>query len=433
MKVLVVGSGAREHAICWKLSQSPSLTELHAAPGNAGIADLGTKCHEKVQARDIDAITALAEKLGVDLVVVGPEAPLVDGLSNRLKKHGIPCCGPSASGARLEGSKVYAKELMDRAQVPTARWEAFSDVQAALAAINRWRGPVVIKADGIAGGRGTFVCMTKVQAERALQALLVDSQFGVAGRRIVVEEFLQGIEASITVLTDGERVIPLHVVRSEKRRDVNDAGPNTDGMGAWLPVEELYEQQIEEAIDAGIKPALADYASRGMNYVGVLYADVMVTKTGPKVLEYNCRFGDLEVQAMVRTMDDDLLDLLHRAATGNLVDCEVLEPVGAAAAVALVDSAYPAKETSDVVAPIGGLADAAETSEDVVVFLGSVARTGKGKAKGVGATGGRVLTVTATGDTVEEAAAKAQAAAELITFDGRHLREDIAANAGIFA
>ncbi|MCW2926148.1 MAG: purD [Thermoleophilia bacterium] len=432
MKVLVVGSGAREHALCWKLEQSPQLTELHAAPGNPGIAALGTTCHEKVLARDIDAVTALAEKLGVDLVIVGPEAPLVDGLANRLKKHGIACCGPSASGARIEGSKVYAKELMDRAQIPTARWEAFSDVQAALAAINRWRGPVVIKADGIAGGRGTFVCMTKVQAERALQALLVDSQFGVAGRRIVVEEFLQGIEASITVLTDGEQVLPLHVVRSEKRRDENEAGPNTDGMGAWLPVEELYEQQIEEAIDAGIKPALADYASRGMHYVGVLYADVMFTKTGPKVLEYNCRFGDLEVQAMVRTMDDDLLDLLNRAATGTLSGCELLEPVGAAAAVALVDSGYPAQEKRDDITPIAGLADAAEL-EDIEVFLGSVAVTGKGKAKGIGATGGRVLTVTATADTVEAAAAKAQEAAALITFERRHLREDIAANAGIFA
>lgn len=407
------------------------MTELHAAPGNPGIAE-HAKCHAKVAARDIDGVTKLAEKLGVDLVVVGEEAPLVDGLSNRLKKHGIPCCGPSASGARIEGSKVYAKELMDRAQVPTARWEAFSDVQAALAAINRWRGPVVIKADGITGGRGSFVCMTKVQAERALQALLVDSQFGVAGRRIVVEEFLQGIEASITVLTDGENVVPLHVVRSEKRRDDNDHGPNTDGMGAWLPVEELYEQQIEEAIDAGIKPALADYEDRGMNYVGVLYADVMFTKTGPKVLEYNCRFGDLEVQAMVRTMDDDLLDLLHRAATGKLDGVELSEPVGASAAVALVDETYPGEETRDVELAIAGLADAAAI-DDVELFLGSVVTTGKGKAKGLGATGGRVLTVTATADTVEAAAAKAQEAAAQITFDGRHLRTDVAAEAGIFA
>lgn len=431
MKVLVIGSGAREHAICWKLAQSQKLTELHAAPGNAGIA-AHAKCHAKVEVRDIEAITKLAEKLEVDLVVVGPEEPLVDGLANRLKKHGIPCCGPSASGARLEGSKVYSKELMDRAQVPTARWEAFSDIQATLAAINRWRGPVVIKADGITGGRGAFICMTKVQAERAVQTLLADSHFGVAGRRIVVEELLHGIEASITVLTDGETVVPLQVVRSEKRRNDGNTGPNTDGMGAWLPVEELYEQQIEEAIDAGIKPALADYAERNMNYVGVLYADVMFTKTGPKVLEYNCRFGDLEVQSMVRTMEEDLLDLLHRAAIGKLEGAEVFEPQVAAAAVALVDESYPVYESRDDVLPIAGLADAGEI-EGVEIFLGSVEKTGTGRAKGVGSKGGRVLSVTATGDTVEKAASRAQEAAALITFEGRHLRSDIAADAGVFA
>lgn len=432
MKVLVVGSGAREHALCWKLAQSPTLTELHAAPGNPGIGEHAT-VHANVSGRDIDAITALATKLEVELVVVGPEGPLVEGLSNRLKKHGINCCGPSAAGARLEGSKVFAKELMDRAQVPTARWEAFSDVQAALAAINRWRGPVVIKADGCTGGRGVFVCMTKVQAEKALHALLVDSQFGVSGRRIVVEEFLQGIEASITVLTDGTNVVPLHVVRSEKRRDLNDQGPNTDGMGAWLPVEELYEQQIEEAIEAGIKPALADYRERGMDYVGVLYADVMFTKTGPKVLEYNCRFGEIEVQSMVRALDEDLLDLLHRTATGNLEGVTVAEPTIASAVVALVDVSYPKLERTETTTTIAGLADAAETSDDVVVFLGNVEVTGKGKTKGLGSNGGRVLTVTATGATVEEAAALAQSAAEQITFEGKHFRSDIAAAAGIFA
>ncbi|MCW2960001.1 MAG: phosphoribosylamine/glycine ligase [Thermoleophilia bacterium] len=433
MKVLVVGSGAREHALCWKLGQSPLLTELHAVPGNVGMVDLAT-IHPKVAERDIDGITTLAEQLGVDLVIVGPEGPLVDGLSNRLKKHGIACCGPSAAGARVEGSKVFAKELMDRAQVPTARWEAFSDVQAALAAINRWRGPVVIKADGITGGRGAFVCMTKVAAEKALHALLVNSEFGVAGRRIVVEEFLQGIEASITVLTDGESVLPLHVVRSEKRRDEGDTGPNTDGMGAWLPVEELYEQQIEEAIEAGIKPALEDYRERGMNYVGVLYADVMFTKTGPKVLEYNCRFGDLELQSMVRSMDEDLLDLLHRTATGTLGEfgTELAEASQATTAIAIIDSAYPRVESLDTVTAIAGLADAAEL-EGVEVFLGSVATTGTGKSKGPGAAGGRVLTVTAVADTVEASTALAHEAAALITFEGSFHRTDIAANAGIFA
>lgn len=428
MKVLVVGSGAREHALAWKIGQSPLLTELHAAPGNVGIEQFAT-CHD-VAFHDIDALAALAVELEIDLVVVGPEAPLVAGLSNRLKKHGILCVGPSAAGARLEGSKVFAKELMDRAQVPTARWEAFSDVQAALAAINRWRGPVVIKADGVTGGRGAFVCMTKVQAERALNLLLVESMFGVAGRRVVVEEFLQGLEASVTVLTDGEAVVPLSVVRSEKRFGNGDTGPNTDGMGAWLPVDELYEQQIEEAVEAGIKPALQDMRDRGLPYSGALYADVMFTKTGPKVMEYNCRFGEIEAQALVRTMEEDLLELLHATASGNLAGMSVAEPTTAAVAVQLVGEGYPERESALPVA-IGGLSDAAEV-EDVEIFVGNVVASGSGAKTTLMAEGGRVLTVTAIGDDVEQAAARANEAADRIVFDGRTVRTDIAAGAGSF-
>ncbi|MBC7644584.1 MAG: phosphoribosylamine--glycine ligase [Thermoleophilia bacterium] len=428
MKVLVVGSGAREHALAWRIGQSANLTELHAVPGNVGIAQFAT-CHE-AGLHDIDAIAKLAQDLAIELVVVGPEEPLGAGLSNRLKKFGIPCVGPSAAGARLEGSKVFAKELMDRAQIPTARWEAFSDVQAALAAINRWRGPVVIKADGVTHGRGAYVCMTKVQAERALHALLVDSAFGVAGRRVVVEEFLQGIEASVSVLTDGESVVPLPVVRGEKRRDDGNHGANTDGMGAWLPVEELYEQQIEEAIEAGLKPALADYRSRGMNYVGVLNADIMFTKTGPKVLEFNCRFGDLDAQVLARTIEEDLLDLLFRTATGGLEGIELAEPTEAAVAIQLVASSYPAKERDDTHVIVGGLAAAVEV-DGVELFVGNVVSSGKGKNVGVASTGGRVITVVALASQVDEAAAAAHRAAEAVTFDGKHSRSDIAAEAGL--
>ena len=270
--------------------------------------------------------------------------------------------------------------------------------------------------------------MTKVQAERALNQLLVESVFGVAGRRVVVEEFLQGLEASVTVLTDGENVVPLPVVRSEKRFGEGDSGPNTDGMGAWLPVEELYEQQIEEAVEAGIKPALQDMRDRGLPYVGVLYADVMFTRTGPKVLEYNCRFGDIEAQALVRTMDDDLLELLHATASGNLAGMSVAEPTIAAAAVQLVGEGYPERETSVPVA-IGGLADAADM-DDIEIFVGNVGTAGTGSKMTLTADGGRVLTVTATGSDAEQAAAAAQEAASRIVFDGRVLRTDIAAGAG---
>lgn len=431
MKVLVVGSGAREHAIAWKIGQSPKLTELHAAPGNAGIEQFAT-CHDVVP-HDVDAVSKLAQDLGVDLVVVGSEGPLVAGLSNRLKKYEIPCVGPSAAAARIEGSKVFAKELMDRAQVPTARWEAFSDVQAALAAINRWRGPVVIKADGLTSGKGAFVCMTKVQAERALNALLVESQFGVAGRRVVVEEFLQGTEASIAVLTDGETILPLPVVRGDKRRDENNTGPNTDGMGAWLPVDELYDQQIEEAVEAGIRPALEDMRARGITYVGVLYADVLFTRTGPKVLEYNCRFGELEVQSLVRTLDCDWLELMHRTATGTLAGFDLADTGEAAVTLALVAEGYPKRDTEPQQVAIAGVNDAVEV-EGVEIFVdGGAQLTGSGDNVGLVCVGGRVLTVSAAAPTVEEAARNAHAAASRILFEGKHVRADIAAEAGIFA
>jgi phosphoribosylamine--glycine ligase len=426
MNVLVVGSGAREHALAWKFGQSSRLDDLHVTPGNAGMAQFAT-CHD-VDATDIDGIVALAQEIKADLVVVGPEAPLVAGLSNRLKKYGIPCFGPSAMGARIEGSKVFAKELMDRSQVPTARWEAFSDVQAALAAINRWRGPVVIKADGLTGGRGAYICMTKVQAERALTQLLVESSFGVSGRRVVVEEFLQGIEASITVLTDGENVVPLPVVRAVRRREDGNTGPNTDGMGAWLPADDLFEQQIEEAIDAGIRPALADMKARGTAFCGALYADVMFTKSGPKILEFNCRLGEIETPAMVRAMDEDLLDLFYKTAVGELAGVTLAEPAGAAVSIALVDSTYPATESSDTHFAIAGVNDAAEI-EDIEVFVGSSALVGKGKTQSLVSLGGRALTVTAVGDTLEDAVATANAACDAISFEGMHRRTDVAADA----
>lgn len=421
MKVLVVGSGAREHAIAWKVGQSPKLSELHAAPGNAGIAKFA-KCH-KVNSHDIDAVADLAQRLKIDLVIVGPEAPLVAGLSNRLKKVGIPCFGPSAAGARVEGSKVFAKELMDRAQVPTARWEAFSDVQAALAAINRWRGPVVIKADGLASGRGAFVCMTKIQAERALTFLLVDSVFGVAGRRVIVEEFLQGTECSVMVLSDGENIVPLPVVRSSKRRNEENLGPNTDGMGAYLPVDELYEEQIEEAIEAGLRPVIEDMKQRGLPYIGVLYADVMFTKAGPKILEFNSRFGDDEVQAIVRTMDDDFLDLLNKAANNGLGGVTLSDPIGATASITMVSGTYPGLESDEVQVAIGGLSDAAEV-EGVEIFIANAEKTGTGKKASLVSNGGRVLSISAIGDTVEEATARAIEAAELVAFEGAHWRRD---------
>ncbi len=427
MNVLVVGSGAREHALVWKLSQSDGVTAVHAVPGTAGIGDLAT-CHPDIDACNIDAVVDLATSLDVGLVVVGSEAALVAGLGNRLRRHEIPCVAPSAAGARIEGSKVYAKELMDRAQVPTARWEAFSDVQAALAAINRWRGPVVIKADGLTAGRGTFVCMTKIQAERALTRLLVDSEFGVSGRRVVVEELLHGVEASVSVITDGETIVPLPVMRCERRRDEGGTGLNTEGMGAYCPVDELFETQVEEAIDTCIRPALQDLRSRGAAFCGVLYADIMFTKTGPKVLEYNCRLGQVEATALVRNDDLDLFDLLNRTATGALDGYEFPVPAHAVVSMTVVDESYPKAEKIETPVAIAGLVDATDR-DGVEVFYGDAVAGSGGALMNAG---GQVLTVTAVGESVADAAACAAAAADDLVFEGRHFRADVAAHAGSF-
>ncbi len=420
MKVLIVGSGGREHALAWRISQSPLLSELHAAPGNPGIARHGT-CHD-VHPTDVDGIAALATSIEADLVIVGPEDALVAGLGNRLRRHEIPVVGPSAAAARIEGSKVYARELMDRAQVPTARWEAFSDVQAALAAINRWRGPVVIKADGLAGGRGSFVCMTKPHAEEALTSLLVDSQFGIAGRRVIVEEFLQGTEASITVLTDGENVVPLPVVASAHRVRERDHGANTDGMGAWTPVMDVFDSHVEEAVDAAIRPALADLADRGIAYSGVLYADVMFTPSGPKVLEFNCRLGELEAMLLARTLDDDLLELLAQVGRGELDASLRPAASGSAVGVTVAADSYPAREAGgkDGTA-ISGI-DEAAAHDGVEVFYGD-AIAGSSSIESVG---GRPLYVTAVAPTIAEARERAHAALDEISFDGMHVRRDIA-------
>lgn len=425
MKLLIVGSGAREHAIAWKVAQSSQVKEIHAAPGNAGIAQHAT-CHD-VAEHDIDAIAELAQKVEANLVIVGPEAPLVAGLSNRLKKIGIPCFGPSAAGARIEGSKVFAKELMDRVQVPTARWEAFSDVQAAIAAINRWRGPVVIKADGITHGRGAFVCMKQHQAQKALELLLVDSVFGIAGRRVVVEEYLQGTEASIMAISDGENIVPLPVVRSVKRRNDENSGPNTDGMGAYMPVDELYEEQIDEAVEAGLRPVIDDMKKRGLPYIGVLYADVMFTKAGPKILEFNCRFGEPELQAIVSTFDGDFFELLYKAATSDLAGYEYPASDQAVAVVSMVANSYPNIESEEIPVSIGGLADV--DGDDVEVFFGNVIQAGTKKTPTLAACGGRVLAVVAVADSIDAASAAAQAAVEKISFDGAHWRTDVAADA----
>jgi len=399
MKVLLLGSGGREHALAWRLTQSPALEELHAAPGNPGIAALGA-CHP-VRAEDAEAVLELARALGVDLVVVGPEAPLVAGVADELRHGGVAVFGPSAAAARIEGSKSFAKEVMRAAGVATA------------AAMPVARPPCVVKADGLAAGKGVHVCRSDGELETALRAI------ARLGGPVVVEELLEGEEISVFALTDGARTIALPVAQDFKRVGDGDTGPNTGGMGAYAPVEGIDAEEIVESVH---RPVLEELAQRGSPFVGVLYAGLMLTDDGPRVLEFNCRFGDPETQAIVPLLDDDLLGALAAAAQGDLRERDLHASDQAAVTVVLAAGGYP--DEGDTGSPIEGIADA-ERNGALVFHAGTAMRSGR-----LVTNGGRVLAVTATEDTLPEARSAAYAAAERIDFPGARYRRDVAAERG---
>ena len=400
MKVLVLGSGGREHALAWKLAQSPALTELHAAPGNPGIAAIG-QCHP-VRADDAEGLLALARSLDVGLVVVGPEAPLVAGLADALRRGGIAVFGPSAAAARIEGSKRFAKEVLQAAGVPMADALAVA------------RPPCVVKADGLAAGKGVFVCRTQAELDAALRAV---SAFG---GDFVVEELLEGDELSVFAICDGAQALPLAPARDFKRAYDGDEGPNTGGMGAYSPVPMLGfdADAIVEAVHA---PVLHELAERGTPFIGLLYAGLMLTEDGPQVLEFNCRFGDPETQVILPRLDGDLLGALAAAASGDLGGSSLTASDDAAVTVVVAGRDYPA--TSDSGSPIVGIDDA-EALGAVVFHAGTALRHGR-----LVTNGGRILDVTATGPTIADARARAYEAAEKIAFDGARYRSDIAVEA----
>jgi phosphoribosylamine---glycine ligase len=400
VKVLVLGSGGREHALAWKLAQSPALTELHAAPGNPGIAAIG-QCHP-VRADDAEGLLALARSLDIGLVVVGPEAPLVAGLADALRRGGIAVFGPSAAAARIEGSKRFAKEVLQAAGVPTADALAVA------------RPPCVVKADGLAAGKGVFVCRTQAELDAALRAV---SAFG---GDFVVEELLEGDELSVFAICDGAQALPLAPARDFKRAYDGDEGPNTGGMGAYSPVPMLGfdADSIVEAVHA---PVLHEMAERGTPFIGLLYAGLMLTEDGPQVLEFNCRFGDPETQVILPRLDGDLLGTLAAAASGNLGGSSLTASDDAAVTVVVAGRDYPA--TSDSGSPIVGIDDA-EALGAVVFHAGTALRHGR-----LVTNGGRILDVTATGSTIADARARAYEAAEKIAFDGARYRSDIAVEA----
>jgi phosphoribosylamine--glycine ligase len=411
MKVLLVGSGGREHALAHAIAKSPLLTELVAVPGNPGIAELARLVALDVS--DHAAVVAFAQAEQIGLVVVGPEGPLVAGLADVLRAEGVPVFGPSAAAARLEGSKGFTKELCREAGIPTAAYARFTALAPAEAYVQAQGAPIVVKADGLAAGKGVTVAETVDDALAALRAC-----FAAPGAEVVVEEFMQGEEASLFVLTEGEAILPLASAQDHKRVGEGDVGPNTGGMGAYSPAPALTPELEARALDEIVRPTVAAMRARGTPFQGVLYAGLMLTAEGPKLVEYNCRFGDPETQAVLPRLDGDLLPLLHACATGGLAGMTTRWREEVAITVVLAAKGYPGEPKRGGV--IRGL-ERASAVEGVTIFHAGTARRGGELV----AAGGRVLNVTALGATLAEARARAYRAVDLVDWPDGFCRRDI--------
>ncbi len=420
MKVLVVGGGGREHALVWKLAQSPRVERVLAAPGSAAM-DALADCHPDVSAGDLDAVVKLAREQAIDLVVVGPEDPLAAGVADRLRGEGIATFGPSAAAARLEGSKAFAKDFMERHGIPTAKHRAFDDIESALGYVEQIGGRCVVKADGLAAGKGVAMCESLEDAERALREIMQDRRFGEAGSSVVIEDWLEGEEASYYAISDGERFVTLAAAQDHKRLLDGDEGENTGGMGAYSPAAVVDRQVEERILERVVRPTIRGMAEEGHPYVGVLFVGLMVDAAGdPQVIEFNVRFGDPETQPLMVRMDGDLAELLDSAARGELDEAMAPGWNEAAVCVVLASGGYPRSYPTGLA--IRGL-DAAESGEGVVVFHAGTRRSTEG---GFETAGGRVLGVTARGESVEAARDRAYAAVAAIDFEDAHHRTDIA-------
>jgi phosphoribosylamine--glycine ligase len=420
MRIAVIGSGGREHALIEALALNPDVDLLYAVPGNAGTAARATNVHG-IGVTDAAALAAFAESARVDLTVVGPEMPLVAGVADYFLDRGLAVFGPTAAAARIEGSKAFAKEVMAAAGVPTARAEVFDDPAAAIRALDDFGPPWVIKAEGLAAGKGVAVTSDLSTAKAAVEAALVRRVHGDAGARILLEEYLDGPEASMFALTDGRTVVPMAPARDYKRVADGDQGPNTGGMGAYSPLPDVPESLVDEVRRTILEPTVAELCARGIRYQGLLYAGLALTAAGPKVIEFNSRFGDPEAQVVLPRLASDLTGLLWATAEGVLAGEKVAWDPRACVTVVLASGGYPGSYHRDL--PITGL-DAAERSPDVRVYHAGTTRDAAGVVR---TAGGRVLAVTALGDDLAEARSRAYAAAELIHFDGVHYRRDIAA------
>jgi phosphoribosylamine---glycine ligase len=416
LNVLVVGSGAREHALIWKLAASNRIGQLFCAPGNAGTTQLAENL--KARATDFDALTREVEARGIDLVVVGPEDPLARGLADHLRGQGQLVFGPSGAGARIESSKAWAKDVMASRGVPTGQAVACDSLQSALDAVYDAPLPMVIKADGLAAGKGVVICETRDEAEATVRSFMADETLGDAAQTVLVEEFLDGMEVSFLAITDGETVLPLAPACDYKRAWDNDLGPNTGGMGAYTPPAAVDRELVQQMVDDIILPTVAGMRERGIDYRGVLYAGMILTSSGPKVLEFNCRFGDPETQVILPMLDADLVGLCEATARGELASFPALNWFpGACVGVVLASGGYPGDYTTGH--PITGF-DA--LPEGGIVFHAGTALRGDE----VVTAGGRVLTCVARGDTMTAARDLAYATAQAISFDGKSYRTDIA-------
>ena len=417
MKVLVVGGGGREHALCWAIAGSPLVEKLWCAPGNAGIAK-DAECIP-IQATDIEGIVGFSIEQKVDLVVIGPEAPLVLGLADRLNERDIRAFGPSAKAAILEGSKGFMKDLCARYEIPTAEYGRFKDVTAAKNFVAERGPPIVVKADGLAAGKGVIICDTVESANRAIDDILIGKSFGDAGSEIVIEEFMEGEEVSFFALVDGKHALPLASAQDHKRVGEGDTGPNTGGMGAYSPAPIMTDQLSQLVMDTIIYPTVDAMNESDVPYKGVLYAGLMLTADGPKLLEYNVRFGDPECQVLMKRLMSDIVPALIAVCDGELKDFDIRWFDEAALVVVMAADGYPGKYQSGSV--IDGLNQAEQVNETVIFHAGTV----KNENGDTVADGGRVLGVTSGGQTIGDAARRAYEAVDMIDWPQGFCRRDI--------
>ncbi|MBN1957096.1 MAG: phosphoribosylamine--glycine ligase [Desulfuromonadales bacterium] len=420
MKILVVGGGGREHALCWKIAQSPLVEKIYCAPGNPGIAELAECVH--IGADEIETLCEFAQAEAVDLTVVGPEVPLTMGIVDRFQSAGLDIFGPDKAAAQIEGSKDFSKSLMARYHIPTAEYQTFTDHAAAVAYVRERGAPIVIKADGLAAGKGVVVAMTEEQAIEALNDIMLDKVFGAAGVRVVIEEFMSGEEASFFAFTDGRNVLPLASSQDHKRVYDNDEGPNTGGMGAYSPAPVVTEELHDLIVKTIVRPTIAGMAQDGCPYRGILYVGLMIKDGKPRVVEFNARFGDPEAQPLLMRMKSDIVPVLQACARGELTQDAIEWHDKAAVCVVMASGGYP--ETFEKDLPIAGL-DAAARIQDLMVFhAGTRFKDGQ-----IVNSGGRVLGVTGLGNTVKEAIDKAYEGTALIAWKDVHYRKDIGARA----